>query len=226
MNATKESGAQALNEQQDFYSSLSKNPQEALIPVFTSEITNDLMVDARELHNRLKIQTPFHKWIQRRIEEYDFQEGLDYWSNLSVRSDGKAGRKRIQYQLTSIMAQELCVLDNSAFGKAIRLFLLKLLNESHDKTGVFKDIPYLTINGRKLYCYRSLQRLLGFSTKSSISNIRRKYADQLHIHFRTAYVTEEYALLMVARSEARKVAEKTLSASPIVLSNQLNLFLK
>ena len=106
MNATKESGAQAMNEQNGFYPNLTKTSNETLIPVFKSELSNDLMVDGRELHKKLNIQTRFDKWIERRIQEFDFQEGLDYWSNLTIRSDGKSGRKRIEYQLTTIMAQE------------------------------------------------------------------------------------------------------------------------
>lgn len=220
MNATQNRPAMSKNEQKEFYSNLTKSPQEAIIPVFKNELTNELMVDARQLHKKLKVQTQFSKWIQRRIDEYGFQEGLDFYPNLTKSS---FGRPTIEYQLTTIMAQELCVLDNSSFGKAIRLYLLKILNESQDKSNIFKDIPYLTINGRKLYCYRSLQRLLGYSTKSSVSNVRRKYADHLHMHLNRAYVTEEYALLMQSRAEARNLAMKTLHLNPIILSNQLSL---
>jgi anti-repressor protein len=222
MNANQNGLAPTLNEQ-GFWTNLSKTNQEALIPVFKSEINNKLMVDARELHKKLKIQTRFDTWIERRIQEFDFQEGLDYCSNLGIRSDGKAGRKRIEYELTTIMAQELCILDNSEFGKAIRLYLLKMLNDSQNKHHILDGLAYLVVGGRKLYHYRELQRLLNYSTKSSISNVRRKYADQLFMQGREAYVSEEYALLMIARAEARDVATRTLIV-PAVVSNQLNMF--
>lgn len=223
MNAKNESQVQTINEQKGFYSNLAKSPQETLIPVFKSEINNKLMVDGRELHKKLKVQTRFDMWIERRIQEYDFQEGLDYCPNLGIRSDGKAGRKRIEYQLTTIMAQELCLLDNSPIGKAMRLYLLKMLNDSQNKHHILEALAYLVMNGRKLYDYRELQRLLGFSVKSSISNVRRKYADQLYMQGRTAWVSEEYALLMIARTEARDVATRTLIV-PAVVANQLKMF--
>lgn len=220
MNAQKESGAQAMNEQKNFCTNLGKSPQETLIPVFKSEINNELMVDARELHKKLKVSTKFSMWMERRIQEYDFKEGLEFFPNLG-KSTG--GRKSIEYQLTTIMAQELCLLDNSEFGKAIRLYLLNNFKNSQNKHHILDALAYLVMNGRKLYNYRELQRLLNFSVKSSISNVRRKYSDQLYMQGRTAWVTEEYALLMIARAEARDVATRTLSV-PAVVTNQLKMF--
>lgn len=220
MNAQKESPAQTINEQKGFYSNLGKTNQETLIPVFSHELTNELMVDAKELHKKLKVKTRFDMWMQRRIEDYEFQEGLDFCTNLG-KSTG--GRPSIEYQLTTIMAQELCLLDNSEFGKAIRLYLLQTLKNSQNKHHILEGLAYLVMNGRKLYHYRELQRLLNYSTKSSISNIRRKYADQLFMQGREAYVSEEYALLMIARAEARDVATRTLIV-PAVVANQLKMF--
>ena len=219
MSATTSRPVQSINEQ-GFFPNLGKSPQETLIPVSKSEITNEIVVDARELHKKLKIQTKFSTWIQRRIEEYGFQEGLDFYPNLTKSS---FGRPSIEYQLTTIMAQELCVLDNSEFGKAIRLYLLQTLKNSQNKHHILEGLAYLVMNGRKLYHYRELQRLLNYSTKSSISNIRRKYADQLFMQGREAYVSEEYALLMIARAEARDVATRTLIV-PAVVANQLKMF--
>lgn len=53
-----------------------------LIPVFNGKISTSetLLCDARKLHEFLQIETPFHKWVQRRIEEYDFQENQDFIS--------------------------------------------------------------------------------------------------------------------------------------------------
>lgn len=65
--------------------------------------------------------------------------------------------------------------------------------------------------------------MIGYSTKSSISNVRRKYANQLFIQERTAYVTEEYAMLMISRAKARDLATTTLVAPPVV-TNQLTMF--
>ena len=59
--------------------------------------------------------------------------------------------------------------------------------------------------------------------KSSLSNVRLRFANQLVVINRVAYVTPEYAELMVLRSRARKTAVKTLDSKPID-ENQLSLF--
>jgi anti-repressor protein len=185
---------------------------------------NNLFVDARKLHQKLNVKTRFNDWIERRIEEFDFQEGLEFYSNLSKTSKGsKGGRPTIEYQLTISMAQELCILDNSEIGKSIRLYLLQLLNEKNNPLSVLEGVPFLTVNGRKLYCYREIQRLLGFSTKSSINNVRRRFASQLYIFERIAYITEEYVRLMFSRAAVR-IESKLCIAAPEVITNQLSIF--
>lgn len=224
MNATKNRPVQSINEQNGFYPNLSKTSNEVLIPIFNHDVTNEVVVDARQLHKKLKIQTKFTTWMERRIQEYEFEEGIEFFPILGKTSkNSKGGRPSIEYQLTTSMAQELCILDNSPVGKALRLYLLQCLKNSQNKHAILNDLSYLMVSGRKLYHYRTLQRLLGFSTKSSISNVRRCYSSQLFFQGREAYVTEDYALLMILRAETRTVAQKTLVA-PEVVSNQLNLF--
>ena len=38
------------------------------------------LVDARELHRKLNVQTKFTNWFPRRVEEYSFDEGKDYFT--------------------------------------------------------------------------------------------------------------------------------------------------
>ena len=53
-----------------------------LIPVFNGKISNSetLLCDARKLHEFLQVSSRFNMWIQRRIEEYGFQENQDFLS--------------------------------------------------------------------------------------------------------------------------------------------------
>lgn len=39
-------------------------------------------VSARELHEFLEVETPYHKWFPRMCE-YGFSEGIDFWTFLS-----------------------------------------------------------------------------------------------------------------------------------------------
>ena len=163
-------------------------------------------------------------WIERRIEEYGFVEGFEFFPKLGKTPKGsKGGRPTIEYYLSISMAQELCILDNTEIGKAIRLYLLQMLNNKNNPLSVLEGLPFLTVNQRIMYSYRAVQRLLGYSIKSSLSNVRKKYESQLYIQERVAYITEEYALLMISRANARDVGSKTLIA-PAVITNQLSLF--
>ncbi|HFC6596408.1 TPA: antA/AntB antirepressor family protein [Neisseria meningitidis] len=51
-----------------------------LIPTVSGQLDNQTqaLVDAHDLHKFLGVETPFSKWIQRRIEEYGFTQALDF----------------------------------------------------------------------------------------------------------------------------------------------------
>ena len=58
-------------------------------------------VSARELHDFLEIETPFHIWIERMLE-YGFENGLDYVLNKNVQNlKPLGGRPSKDYFLTS-----------------------------------------------------------------------------------------------------------------------------
>jgi phage anti-repressor protein len=48
-----------------------------LIPIRLEE-GSKFPVNARDLHEFLKVETQFSHWIQRRIEEYGFIENIEY----------------------------------------------------------------------------------------------------------------------------------------------------
>ena len=102
------------------------------IQTFSGVIANQstLLVNARELHERLQISTPFHKWIQRRIEDYNFAENLDFIerTNLSARGFFKTEVK--DYHLTLDMAKELCMLERSELGRQARRYFIEQEKEA------------------------------------------------------------------------------------------------
>jgi phage anti-repressor protein len=85
-------------------------------------------VDARELHAKLVVKTPFHKWVIRRFEEYSFIEGLDFWTSLS--KNGRRGRPKINYTLTLNTAKEFCLLENNGAGKEFRRYFIQFEQEA------------------------------------------------------------------------------------------------
>ena len=49
-----------------------------VIPVYTTDEGNKVVM-GRELHEKLGIKTPYHKWFPR-MAEYGFVEGTDYFT--------------------------------------------------------------------------------------------------------------------------------------------------
>lgn len=86
---------------------------------------NNPTISGRELHEALGIETPYHKWFPRMCE-YGFSEGIDYWTFLSNRSDGKPGKPLTNHQLTLDMAKELCMIQRSEIGKRCREYFLEV----------------------------------------------------------------------------------------------------
>ncbi len=80
-------------------------------------------VSGRALHDALEVNTRYNDWFPR-MTEYGFSEGTDYYSILSNRSDGKAGKPRTDHQLTLDMAKELCMIQRTERGKACRQYFL------------------------------------------------------------------------------------------------------
>lgn len=73
-------------------------------------------VNAREIHEYLKVKTKFADWIKRAIEKYDFAENKDF----SVLKNGNGTNAFIDYIVTLEMGKELAILENNPKGKQIR----------------------------------------------------------------------------------------------------------
>lgn len=89
-------------------------------------------VDARELHKRLANGTPFRDWIRRRVQEYELQEGRDFFDRAKL-SDQKRStktkggdRRSKNYLLTVTAAKELAMVERTDQGREIRRYLIDL----------------------------------------------------------------------------------------------------
>lgn len=83
-------------------------------------------ISGRELHAKLEIDTPYHKWFPRMCE-YGFTEGQDYFEvSDKIVHNPQGGRPATDHQLTIDMAKEICMLQRSEQGKAVRRYLLDL----------------------------------------------------------------------------------------------------
>ena len=95
-----------------------------IIPINT-ENPERITVFARDLHAYLEVETRFNDWFSRMCV-FGFEEGKDYYSFLSNRSDGLPGKPRQDAELTIDMAKEICMLQRNEKGKIARRYYVEL----------------------------------------------------------------------------------------------------
>lgn len=79
--------------------------------------TEQPTVSARDLHDQLRIETPFKKWIDRMCD-YGFEVGKDFWTKMS---ESTGGRPSTEYDISIDMAKQICMIQRSPEGKQIFL---------------------------------------------------------------------------------------------------------
>ena len=99
-------------------------------------------VNARELHQWLKVGRRFADWIKDRIEKYEFIENIDYFKviphkelkqdknfDFTILGNQKSKRggdvRSIEYILSIDMAKEVAMLENNEIGKKIRKYFIR-----------------------------------------------------------------------------------------------------
>lgn len=89
--------------------------------------TNDTpTISGRELHRKLEIETPYHKWFPRMCA-YGFTENQDFFEVMDkIVQNPLGGRPATDHQITIDMAKEICMLQRTEQGKAVRRYLLEL----------------------------------------------------------------------------------------------------
>lgn len=109
------------------------------IQAFSGEINNQTttLVNGEELHAYLGIQTPYSKWILRRIDEFGFVRDLDFIGvDKFVRTEagffGARDKAVIQYHLTLDMAKELCMVERSEIGRQARRYFIEIEKEHRE----------------------------------------------------------------------------------------------
>lgn len=79
-------------------------------------------VSAREIHEKLNIETPYKKWFTRMVE-YGFEEGKDFWTKMS---ESTGGRPATEHYLTVDMSKQICMIQRTPEGRECRQHLIDL----------------------------------------------------------------------------------------------------
>lgn len=93
-------------------------------------------VDARDLHAFLEVKTSFKDWIARRLQEYEFEEEIDFCSFLS---ESGGGRPAKEYAISIDMAKELAMVERNEKGKQARQYFIECERRAKDPVAALND---------------------------------------------------------------------------------------
>ncbi len=188
-----------------------------LIPIIQNG--NSTLVDARLLHQVLEVGRDFPTWFKKRIDQYSFELGIDYFPCSpvlgSVENQDKGDFAKYQlkkdYNITLDMAKELAMLERNPIGKSVRKYFIEaekmsrtqVLQEEQD--GPFKGIKPVIYRGLKCYPYLNVLKALGYSAKSGTVQARKiKFPGQFFKLFGRNFITASFADFLL---EGRKLLE-------------------
>lgn len=99
--------------------------ENGLIPIYQGD-NQDRLVDARELHEFMEVETKFADWIKRRIEECGLAENTDY-VRISQKRETPTGFTTIyEYALTLDTAKHISMLERNEKGKQARQYFIEV----------------------------------------------------------------------------------------------------
>lgn len=100
---------------------------------------SDFPIEGRELHDALKVETPYHIWFPRMCE-YGFEENKDFitmYKNVH-RSDGTVmPKQQHDHSLTLSMAKEIAMVQRNETGRRIRQYLIRVEEDWNKPEKVF-----------------------------------------------------------------------------------------
>lgn len=121
-----------------------------LIKVETNE-NMEVVVSGRDLHEKLGIETPFKKWIDRMVE-YGFTENIDFVTVGQKCPIANGGyQARTDYIIKLDMAKEICMIQRNEKGKMFRQYFIQVEKDYNS--------PERTIQRALLYSQAQVKKL-------------------------------------------------------------------
>lgn len=110
-----------------------------LIKIGKSPKTGNPIVNARDLHNVLKVGKDFSTWIKDRIDSYKLKENIDYarvffdinGNKIGLPKNGESDSQkvkrvyRIEYALTFDCAKSIALVQNNEMGEKVRQYFIE-----------------------------------------------------------------------------------------------------
>ncbi len=191
-----------------------------------------MLIDARLLHRQLKSGWQFADWISKKIKDFGFTEGQDFFSvkkgqeilitqKTEIKTQRGGDRKSVEYLLTLDMAKELAMLERSEMGKKIRRYFiekekqLRSISQLPRETTLFKGLKCKRINDRALYPYREVLVRCGYAANNN-GDRRHRYWMHFVKDGTILYVTEEFAMHLYRQKQVLYNRAAMLACQPVL----------
>ena len=198
-----------------------QNSQHELLPLVVQD--QNVLCDALLLHRQLKVGSIYQNWIKRRIDEFGFEKNKDYFPNLEI---VKGSKKPVtKFLLTLDMAKELAMLERNEVGRAIRRYFiakekeLRGISQLPKEAALFKGVKVTTINGRKMYPYKTMRQLCGYSTKSSSNHHKNRYPQHFILQGKILLTTDDFCLHMYHQKQVANNRATLQAMQPVLPFN-------
>ncbi|MDR2286542.1 MAG: antA/AntB antirepressor family protein [Prevotellaceae bacterium] len=197
-----------------------------IIPIERGEL--GLEVNSRLLHRKLQVKTVHSRWIERRIDEYGFVEGLDFLPSLA-KSTG--GRRSKEYVLTLDTAKELAMLENNEEGRMIRRYFIEIEKRYRDWIGfILPRLETETDLFGKMTGYNYVKLLMSCGCSVVSSSVRRRIRRNPREFWKNQHgqwvVSEMYGRTIVANAVTRKLNGEARERRMLGIDGLNNTFIK
>ena len=118
----------------------------ALVPVFTGD-NGITLCHARDLHAVLEVGTKIEDWLPRRIEQYGFIDGEDFFANVRK----TRGRPATDYHLTLDMAKELAMVENNERGRQVRRYFIAVEKDARAVETIHQNLLKTRLKGATVH---------------------------------------------------------------------------
>lgn len=132
-------------------------------------------VSARELHEFLEVETPYHKWFPRMCE-YGFTENQDFAvTDIFVHNPSGGPQSMKDAALSIDMAKEICMIQRNEKGKIARQYFLALERDWNS--------PEKVMSRALRYAEQELKQVKAVNSRLSVQNAimapKADYFDEL-----------------------------------------------
>jgi len=159
----------------------------SLVKIQTNENLGINTINARNLWEYLGIKTEFAKWIQRKIDKFEFIVGEDYTT--IVKNVDR--QKLVEYHVSIDMAKEMAMTENNQIGRDIRKYFIQVEKEYRE---ISKNSSWINARTQGKLVRRELtdeiKRFVGYATKQGSKNADKYYVHISNLINRTVFEIE------------------------------------